>query len=89
MQEYECILPLMMYKGVKKFRNQISNRVRGVQKVLDKGRIGRASKLEVYFAGKTTDFLDELQAKSDKMGFNVTIKENFPNKAILNVKLIK
>jgi hypothetical protein len=76
------------YNGLKKFRDQVQNRIRGVQQVLDKGRSGTAAKVEVYFAGTTNEFLDELKAKSDKMGFAIEIPENFPNRATISAKLI-
>ncbi|OHD72049.1 MAG: hypothetical protein A2W19_03660 [Spirochaetes bacterium RBG_16_49_21] len=77
------------YSGLKKFRNQVENRIRGVQQVLDKGRVGRAARLEVYFAGTTNEFLDELKAKADKLGFVIEVPENFPNRAAIQAKLIE
>ncbi|OHD63765.1 MAG: hypothetical protein A2176_14620 [Spirochaetes bacterium RBG_13_51_14] len=76
------------YNGLKKFRNEVENRIRGVQQVLDKGRIGRAARIEVYFAGTTNEFIDELKAKSEKLGFQIDIPENFPNKVILEARLL-
>jgi hypothetical protein len=69
------------YAGLKKFRNEVENRIRGVQQVLEKGRVGRAARLEVYFAGTTNEFLDELRAKAERLGFIIEIPENFPNRA--------
>ncbi len=76
-------------EGLKKFRDQISNRVRGVQKVLPRGRVGNASKVSVYFAGKTHDFEDELMAKSDKMGFEIKIKESYPNSLTMQANSVQ
>jgi hypothetical protein len=67
----------------------VQNRIRGVQQVLDKGRSGTAARLEVYFAGTTNEFLDELKAKADKLGFIIDIPENFPNRATIQAKLIE
>jgi hypothetical protein len=77
------------YNGLKKFRDQVKHRIRGVQQVLEKGRVGRAAKVEVYFAGTTGEFIDELKAKADKLGFAFEIPENFPNRVTLQAKLIE
>ncbi len=77
------------YNDLSKFRNTISQRVRGVQEVISKGQVGTAANIEVYFAGKTTDFLDELMAKSSAFGFNIKIMENYPNKVRMDVKINK
>lgn len=74
------------YNGLKKFRDQISYRVRGVQQVNDKGRVGAAARLEVLFTGTTTEFTDELKAKSDKLGFQIDIPQSFPNRVTLQAK---
>ncbi len=71
---------------LKDFRDQLTNRVRGVSKVLEKGRDGKAARLEVYFAGKTTDFEEELRAKADKMGYDIDVVQSRPNKLIMTVK---
>ena len=76
------------YNGLKDFREQVSNRIRGVQQILEKGRVGKAAKLEIYFAGLTNEFIDELKAKSTKMGFDINIPENFPNKVTIEAKQI-
>jgi hypothetical protein len=76
------------YTGMMKFRNQIAQRIRGVKDVALKGQMGNAAKVEVYFAGKTNAFLDELMSKSEKLGFKIEIKENFVNRAVLNVSKI-
>ena len=77
------------FKGLKRFRNQVKHRIRGVQQVLDKGRVGRAANLEVYFAGTTNEFIDELKSKSEKIGFRLEIPENFPNKVVLKAEHIE
>lgn len=74
------------YNGLRKFRNNVSQRIRGVQTVNAKGQIGRASRLEVYFAGKTNEFADELIAKANNMGFQIKVKESYPNKLVLIVE---
>ncbi|MCP4129598.1 MAG: hypothetical protein GY754_01155 [bacterium] len=75
------------YNQLKKFRNQLEGRIRGVSKVISRGQAGSYSKVEVIFAGKTDDFTDELSAKADKIGFSVTVKESYPNKLVLDVKM--
>jgi hypothetical protein len=74
------------YNSLKKFRDQISNRVRGVQQVLDKGRVGSAARLEVLFTGTTTEFTDELLAKADKLGFQIVSPQSFPNRVTLQAR---
>jgi hypothetical protein len=74
------------YDGLKEFREQISHRVRGVQQVNDKGRVGAAARLEVLFTGTTMEFTDELKAKSEKLGFQVEIPQSFPNRVTLQAK---
>lgn len=71
------------YTALKKFRDQVSQRIRGVRQVIERGRVGQAAKLEVQFAGKTNDFTDELLAKQSNMGFIFKIPQNFPNKVYL------
>ncbi len=71
------------YKELTKFRDQIQNRVRGIKKVYSRGQSGKASKIEVEFAGKTTDLSDELNAKAGALGFDIEIKETFPNRITL------
>ena len=79
----------LSYDDLTKFRNQIENRVRGINKVYTRGQSGKAAKIEVEFAGKTTDLADELNAKSKGLGFNIEIKETFPNKLVLTAEKIK
>ena len=69
-----------------KFRNEIQNRVRGVKKVYSRGQTGRAAKLEVEFAGKTNDLAEELNAKAGNLGFEISIKETYPNRIMLTAK---
>lgn len=76
------------YDGLKKFRDQVSYRIRGVQQVLDRGRSGKAARLEVLFAGTTNEFIDELKAKADRLGFSIDIPENFPNRVTINARLL-
>jgi hypothetical protein len=54
--------------------------VRGVSKVYPRGQAGNVAKLELEFAGKTHDLADELNAKASKLGFNIEILEQKPNK---------
>ncbi len=72
----------------KNFKDQVTNSVRVVQQILEKGRDGRAAKLEVIFAGKTNDFEDELSSKAGKMGYEVNVKTSRPNKLIMTAKKI-
>ena len=71
------------YDDLTKFRNQIEHRVRGISKVYTRGQAGKISKIEVEFAGKTTDLADELKAKAPNLGFQVEIKETYPNRIML------
>ncbi|TAL36262.1 MAG: hypothetical protein EPN93_08645 [Spirochaetes bacterium] len=63
-----------------KFRNEVQSRVRGVKKVYPRGQEGYATKIDVEFAGKTHDLAEELMAKAPKMGFQIEIKAQYPNK---------
>ena len=63
------------YKELTDFRDQISHKIRGIKKVYTRGQAGKASKIEVEFAGKTTDLADELNAKAEKLGYSIEIKE--------------
>lgn len=84
-REIKLLISGLDYNGLTKFRNAVSQRIRGVSQVISKGQIGTASNVVVYFAGKTNDFIDELNAKQDKLGFSIQIKENFPNKVVMTV----
>ena len=77
------------YTGLKDFRDNVSNRIRGVKSVTSRGQAGKLAKVEVLFAGKTNDFADELMAKADNMGFEIKISESYPNKLILTAKKTK
>ncbi|HQE59712.1 MAG TPA: DUF6175 family protein [Spirochaetota bacterium] len=72
------------YADLAKFRNAIEQRVRGVSKVYSRGTSGKLAVIEIQFAGKTTDFADELSAKADKFGFAVKIEQSFPTKLIIS-----
>ena len=72
------------YAELAKFRNAIEQRVRGVSKVYSRGTSGKMAVIEVQFAGKTTDFADELSAKADKFGFTIKIEQSFPTKLIIS-----
>jgi hypothetical protein len=85
-REINVLITGLDYKGLTKFRNNVSQRIRGVSKVISKGQIGRAARVMVYFAGKTNDFTDELLAKAGNMGFEINIKETFPNKIVMTAK---
>ncbi len=76
------------YNGMKKFREEVENRIRGVQQVLEKGRVGKAARVEVYFAGTTAEFVDELKAKSGKLGFDFEIPDTFPNRVTIQAKVL-
>ncbi len=77
------------YDGLKKFRNQVGYRIRGVQQVIDRGRSGKAARLEILFAGTTNEFIDELKAKAERLGFSIEIPENFPNRVTINAGLLE
>lgn len=71
------------YPGLKKLRDGITHRVRGVHKVIDRGRVGSAARIDVYFAGLTSDFVDELKEKESQLGFLFTVPESFPGRVVL------
>lgn len=73
------------YKDLTKFRNALKGRVRGISKVYSRASRGKAAKLEVQFAGKTSDLADELNAKAENFGFSIEVKETYPNKIMLNI----
>jgi hypothetical protein len=76
------------YDELTKFRNQIEHRVRGIKKVYTRGQSGSYSKIEVEFAGKTTDLADELNAKANNLGFSIQIRETYPNRIMMAVKAL-
>lgn len=61
------------YTGVKKFRSELLSLIRGVKAVNRKGSVGRASKLEVEFAGSAFDLTDRITETS--LSFNVKVGE--------------
>jgi hypothetical protein len=77
------------FQGLTKFSNEIQHRVRGISKVYQRGQSGTAAKIEVEFAGKTQDLAQELGAKASTLGFEINIKETFPNRLTLIVKKTK
>jgi len=85
-REIKVLVAGLSASDLKDFKNQIANRVRGVKQVIEKGRDGRAARLEVVFAGKTNDFEDELTAKASNMGFDINVTSSRPNKLLMTVK---
>ena len=69
-----------------KFRDFLSQRVRGVKKVEVKGQQGKETKLEVLFAGKTVDLTDEFSNKADAAGYMINIVKSYPNKIQMTVQ---
>jgi len=87
-REIKIIIAGLSAPELKDFKDQISNRVRGVKQVIEKGRDGKAARLEVIFAGKTNDFEDELSAKAANMGYEINVTSSRPNKLIMTAKAI-
>lgn len=87
-REIKIIIAGLSAADLKNFKDQISNRVRGVKQVIEKGRDGKAARLEVIFAGKTNDFEDELSAKASNMGFEINVTSSRPNKLVMSAKKI-
>ena len=87
-REIKIIIAGLDAAELKDFKDQVSNRIRGVQKVIEKGRDGKAAKLEVYFAGKTNDFEDELSAKASALGYEISVTSSRPNKLIMTARKI-
>jgi hypothetical protein len=85
-REIKILISGLSAAELKDFKDQISNRVRGVKQVIEKGRDGRAARLEVIFAGKTNDFEDELSAKASNMGYEINVTSSRPNKLIMTAK---
>lgn len=79
----------LSYSDTTKFRNQISQRVRGVNQVISKKQKRNSANLEIYFAGKTTDFTDELMAKSKDLGFKIRINDVRPNNVKITARRVK
>jgi len=88
-REIKVLIAGLDANELRNFRDQVSNRIRGVSQVMEKGREGKAAKLEVLFAGKTPDFEQELTAKASAMGFEIDVKTSRPNKLIMTAKKIK
>lgn len=88
-REIKVIVAGLGAADLKDFRDQVTNRVRGVKQVTEKGRDGKAARLEVIFAGKTNDFEDELSAKAGNMGYEINVTSSRPNKLIMTAKKIK
>lgn len=77
------------YTEFSKLKDAIKGRIRGVGSVETRGQSGKYSKIEIEFAGKTTDFADELVAKGANFGFKITVEEIFPNKIMITAQKIK
>jgi len=77
------------FTDLTKFRNEVQNRIRGVKKTYPRGQAGKIAKIDVEFAGKTHDLAEELNAKANALGFEIEIKETFPNKIMMTAKKIK
>ncbi len=87
-REIKVLITGLSAADLKNFKDQISNRVRGVKQVIEKGRDGKAARLVVIFAGKTNDFEDELSAKANAMGYEIDVTSSRPNKLIMTAKAI-
>ena len=83
-RQIDLLINGLNYEDLKTFRNALASRIRGVKSVVPKSQTGTNSRLEIYFAGKTNDFADELLAKASAMGFNISITESFPNRLVIN-----
>lgn len=88
-REIKVLIAGLEANDLRTFRDQVSNRIRGVSQVMEKGRVGKAARLEVLFAGKTPDFEQELTAKANAMGFDIDVKSSRPNKLEIVAKKIK
>ncbi|HOK01427.1 MAG TPA: DUF6175 family protein [Spirochaetota bacterium] len=88
-REIKVLIAGLDANELRNFRDQVSNRIRGVSQVIEKGRVGKAARLEVIFAGKTNDFEQELTAKASNMGFEIDVKSSRPNKLEIVAKKIK
>lgn len=86
-REISLLITGLDRNALMKFRNEVQQRIRGVNNVITRGQVGSASKIDVYFAGKTDEFLDELSNQSDKLGFDLKVTESFPNRATLQVNM--
>ncbi len=88
-REIKVLIAGLDANELRNFRDQVSNRIRGVSQVIEKGRVGKAARLEVIFAGKTNDFEQELTAKASNIGFEIDVKSSRPNKLEIVAKKIK
>ncbi|HRZ26479.1 MAG TPA: hypothetical protein P5346_13730 [Spirochaetota bacterium] len=77
------------YNDMMKFRNALAQRIRGTHEVLARGQSGKYAVLDVYFAGKSSQFADELSAKSENFGFAIEILDSYPNRLIIKAQRIK
>lgn len=77
------------FTDLTKFRNEVQNRVRNVRKVYPRGQAGMVAKIDIEYAGKTHDLAEELNAKASALGFDIKIKETFPNKIMLSATRLK
>ncbi len=87
-REINVLIAGLSADELRTFRDQVSIRIRGVSKVTEKGRDGKAAKLEIIFAGKTGDFEQELNAKAANMGFAIDVKSSRPNKLVMTAEKI-
>lgn len=87
-REINVLIAGLSADELRTFRDQVSIRIRGVSKVTEKGRDGKAAKLEIIFAGKTSDFEQELNAKAANMGFAIDVKSSRPNKLVMTAEKI-
>jgi hypothetical protein len=76
-------------KQMIKFREFLTQRIRGVKKVEVKGQQGLETKLEVLFSGKTVDLTDEFANKGQGGGYDIKIVKSYPNKIQMVVKASK
>jgi len=88
-REIKVLIAGLDANELRNFRDQVSNRIRGVSQVIEKGRVGKAARLEVIFAGKTNDFEQDHTAKASNMGFEIDVKSSRPNKLEIVAKKIK
>jgi len=87
-REIKVLIAGLDASELRTFKDQVSNRIRGVKQVIEKGRDGKAARLEIIFAGKTHEFEEELSAKARNMGFQINVTSSRPNKLIMTAKKI-
>ncbi len=83
-REITLIIYGLDYRGLQDFRDRVEKRIRGVSSVTSKGLSEDTARIEVVFAGKTEDFADELLAKGELLGFDIEVKESFPNRLLIS-----